>query len=610
MVYKLVADFETLTHYTHMYNSKTIKLDNFYLKYENKNTRVWASCLYDIDSDKVVHLSNNIIDFVEVLKINSKKSKLEVYFHNLKFDSAFLLDYLYTIGFTYNDLLDKPNTFRTIITDTGLVYQLELRFYTKSKCKVVTIRDSLKIIPLKVSQMAKAFGLKTLKGDIDYKLHRHINHNLTSEETEYIINDCRIVAQSLQSMFNLGLNKMTIASNALSSYKDSLGGQQKFRNYFPLLSTVDDNFIRQSYKGGYTYVNPNIQHKNINKNGMTFDVNSLYPSVMYGVNGELLPYDMPLYFQGEYKQNRTHPLFIQRLKCKFKLNKGYVPIIQLKNSRFCPHEYLTNSGVERVELTLTSVDLELIKEHYTLTNVEYLDGYMFKAKKDLFKSYIDYWISVKIQAEQDGNKGLRQIAKLMLNSLYGKFASNGVSDVKIPILKKGIIHHQAKVNIGEVEFNGVLKDDKDRELNYTAMACFITAYSRKITITAIQDVGGLKKNSRFCYADTDSIHIVGEEIPSNIWVDKTSLGAWKYESNWSYAKFLRAKTYIEEIEGGLEVKCAGMPDNTKQLVTKKNFKVGFKVLADDKTIDDKFKKLMPKFLKGGIVLIESDFTIK
>ena len=195
-----------------------------------------------------------------------------------------------------------------------------------------------------------------------------------------------------------------------------------------------------------------------------------------------------------------------------------------------------------------------------------------------------------------------------------------------------VVKHRTKCTINKEDFDGVLKDDKERDLNYTAMACFITAYARKVTISAIMELGGISKGSRFCYADTDSIHIIGEEVP-NIWVDKVELGAWKHESNWCYAKFLRAKAYMEEIIGNkvivdgeekfkesfdfnnytttkLDIKCAGMPDRVKKLVTKKNFKVGFSVLDTDETIPKEFKKLAPKKVKRGVVLVPTDFTIK
>ena len=104
-VLKLVADFETTT------------LEN--------DCRVWASCLYSIDDKQIVHLSNNIDEFMEVLRINSLKNSLEIYFHNLKFDGEFILSWLYNNGFKYDDLLSSEKTFKTLITDMGLFYQLE-----------------------------------------------------------------------------------------------------------------------------------------------------------------------------------------------------------------------------------------------------------------------------------------------------------------------------------------------------------------------------------------------------------------------------------------------------------------------------------------------------
>ena len=139
---KLVADFETTT--------------------DPNDCRVWASCMYDIEDKKIVHLSNNIDDFMEVLRVSSKSLILDVYFHNLKFDGEFILWWLYENGYRYDDTLSSAKSFRCLITDTGQFYQLEIRFYKKKTSSIVTIFDSLKIIPLKVEQMAKAFSYKIL----------------------------------------------------------------------------------------------------------------------------------------------------------------------------------------------------------------------------------------------------------------------------------------------------------------------------------------------------------------------------------------------------------------------------------------------------------------
>ena len=587
---KIVGDFETTT--------------------IEDDCRVWASCLVDIETNEVIQLVNNIDDTMYLLKDLSEFKKIELYYHNLKFDGEFILSWLYKNGFTYDECLSKARTFRTLITDSGIFYQMEIRFHKNKNKKTITIRDSLKIIPLKVEQLPKAFGLSDVKGNIDYTKHRPIGYELDNNEKDYIIKDCQLVAQSLKYMFNQELTKMTIASNSLNHFKNTLGGNKEFRRLFPVLSKIDDDFLRKSYKGGYTYVDERRKNKLINKLGCTYDVNSLYPSQMHSCSNNLLPYGMPIYYKGEYPQNNYYPLYIQRLKCKFKLKKDHVPTIQIKgNSRFVGREteYLKNSGLERVELVVTSIDLEIIKKHYDLYRVEYIDGYMFKGKKGIFDNYINYWTDVKIQATKEGNNGLRTIAKLMLNSLYGKFATNPVNDLKIPTMQdNGIVTHMIKATLKELkeiekQYEEIfIKDDRDREVTYTAMASFITAYARKVTLTAIQE-----NYDNFCYADTDSIHLLGDKA-YNINIHDSELGAWKHECNWNCAKFIRAKTYFEDIDGNLDVKCAGMPDNVKEIITKKNFKIGFTTEG----LADKYQKLVPKRVNGGVILAPTTFTIK
>jgi hypothetical protein len=120
--------------------------------------------------------------------------------------------------------------------------------------------------------------------------------------------------------------------------------------------------------------------------------------------------------------------------------------------------------------------------------------------------------------------------------------------------------------------------------------------------------------------------LVGTEIPEAIKdvVDPDKLGYWKHESTFKRAKFIRQKTYVEDIYGKmvwneedqkmkfkecepeeatcteLNVKCAGMPDKIKQYVTFDNFEIGFK----------SFGKLLPKHVDGGVVLVDTEFTIK
>ena len=56
---------------------------------------------------------------------------------------------------------------------------------------------------------------------------------------------------------------------------------------------------------------------------------------------------------------------------------------------------------------------------YIILNI--IIGWKFKAIKGLFTNYVDYWTEQKIKAKKENNGALYTIAKLMLNSLYGKF---------------------------------------------------------------------------------------------------------------------------------------------------------------------------------------------
>lgn len=131
---------------------------------------------------------------------------------------------------------------------------------------------------MSVDSIAKTYGLPISKLKIDYNAEREKGHILTEEEKEYIKNDVLIVAKALNILFNENLTKMTSASNALNDYKEIIG-KNKFSHWFTNLDYNVDKDIRQSYKGGFTYLNP-IYKEKIVENINVLDVNSLYPSVM------------------------------------------------------------------------------------------------------------------------------------------------------------------------------------------------------------------------------------------------------------------------------------------------------------------------------------------
>jgi hypothetical protein len=450
---------------------------------------------------------------------------------------------------------------------------------------------------MSVDTIAKQFGLEISKLKIDYKEFREVGHILTQEEIDYIKNDVKIMAQALDKIFEYGLTKMTIGACALSIYRNM---STRFNRNFPEIPIELDEEIRKSYKGGFTYLNPIYKEKEVGK-GIVLDVNSLYPSVM---RNAYLPFGFPVYFEGKYKQSFLYPLYIQKLSCSFELKEGKIPTIQLKNNiSFNPTEYLSSSNGDIITLTLTNVDLKLFLENYNVYDLEYHCGWKFKQTKGLFDEYIDVWSNNKIESKRKGNKALYMTSKLLLNSLYGKFAKNPYNRSKYPYVNE---EGEISYRIGELEIGKGL---------YIPIGSFITSYAREKTIRTSQAIREytLSKYNKdyYIYSDTDSIHMLElpeEELKTFIDIDDYILGYWKLESKFKRARFIRQKCYIEQdYDDKINVTVAGLPKSLGKYVTFENFKPGFSLLASDSTIDH---KLTYKHVDGGVMLVETDFTIK
>lgn len=611
---RFVADFETNNH--------------------AEDCRVWGAGIAEIPATQhgsvnVTHF-NNMNDFLSFLS-NQEKTH-EVYFHNLKFDAQFLIHELLSRGFVYDEELNQENSFRTLITSTNTFYCMEICWSLQVKKngkdkktgeqkwvkkRIVTkIVDSFKKIPFSVEKMGKAFGFDVQKGEIDYNAIRPVGHELTEEEKQYITNDVEIVARALAVFIEQGFTRMTLSADAMKSFKQSLTGpnggdaDKTYRQYFPQVKEDQDKWIRLSYKGGLVQIKKGMEGKHLGK-GMTLDVNSLYPSVM---RYAWLPYGAPIQFNGFYydeinsRYHHTHPLFIQEFVCSFKLKADRPAICQQKGF-FKDIEYLEEGFMQH--LHMTSVDLQLFFECYEVTDFRPIRGMAFKAHRGFFDNYIDGWMNVKEEATRTGNKSMRQISKLFLNSIFGKFSSKSQSIINVPYLdeKTGKVKYKAQVG-------------QDQQIQYTAMSSFITAYARQVLVNAM-----IQNWERLCYVDTDSIHLTGWERPE-LFIDDTQLGAWKIEGYWAEGKFIKNKAYIEsyvqkmvgmdeetgEIQFAritdeseldmieseeLEVKCSGMTENIKDQVNFDNFHVGA-------TFEG--KKLM-KTVVGGRIIEEISFTI-
>lgn len=582
--------------------------------------RVWAWGASFVSDSSIKEYGNSIDGFIEWCKQKTRK----LYFHNLAFDGEFIVSWLLSNGYEYSD---KPKTgcFKTIISNTGLWYSIEIWWkYSIYRATKTTIWDSFKLIPFSIEKIAHDFNLPIRKLKLDYKEKREVGHELTQHEVDYLFNDIDIEGMALNECFKLGFNKMTATSCSFESFKKSL--PMAFEKIFPPLEMNVDNDLRPAYSGGFVWANPELKEKEIGQ-GIVFDVNSLFPSRMYY---ELLPYETPVYFEGEYQQDDEYPLWVGVVSFAFDIKKDHIPCISLdKFSRFFgSKKYVESSNGDIVRMTVTSVDWELFNEQYDVYDVEFINGYKFKGCVGIARQFIAEQMEVK----KNSKGAQRFIAKRQLNSVYGKFATNPNVTPKIPFIDKddGVLrlHDPMYTTFEDGEVKEVI-DEQFRDPIYLPYGEFVTAYARKYTITTAQKVG----IHRVAYIDTDSIHLVGTKVPDAIKdiIDDKELGYWGLESIFNRSYFIGAKSYVEEIEISykdyvehqqefiseneckdklyyiragvcyyLNVKCAGMTQRAKQNVTYDNFRVG-------NVINDCLKKT---HVPGGIVLIDRQFSIK
>lgn len=620
-------------------------------------TEVWSAAIVQLNTEDVKIL-HSIEDFIDYIK--AQKKHMLIYFHNLKFDGNFIMYH-----FIYNMKLEqavdqlsdnqfdvqfidqkrmKNNTFRYTISNMGQWYSI----IWKVNDHIIEFRDSMKLLPFSLAAIGKSFGTRHKKLTMKYEGVRYAGCPITPEEQAYIENDVLVLKEALEIMYKQGHSSLTIGACCLDEFKSICG--RDYQHMFPDLysfhidnALFDQNtagdYIRRAYRGGWCYLKPEKAGK-IYKQGLTADVNSLYPSMMHSDSGNIYPTGFPNFWIGDIPDQAKEPgkYYYVRLRTRFKLKRGKLPTIQIKGSMlYKGTEYLTTSDIyykgkyyqfyrdtygnvkpAKPTLTLTCTDYKLMLEHYDLSETEILDGCWFYAQSGLFDQYIDKYAEIK----KNSKGAMRTLAKLFLNNLYGKFAATPDSSFQY-----------AYTRPDEKFFRMVEVPAYEKTPGYIAIGAAVTSYARNFTIRAAQ-----QNYEHFIYADTDSIHChcTPDQLQA-VPVDPVKFQHWKIEAGWDTGYFLRAKTYIEHVitEDGEPVKpwynmkCAGMPDRCKKLFLRAMENDDMINLEDDlmpeeiaflkqgkKDLTDftyglKIPgKLLPKKIPKGVLLVNTVYEIR
>lgn len=533
-------------------------------------------------------VKRDIRTFLDAIVAQAGENDIMVYFHNLKFDFEFIKWFLLLNGFknVYQDeFKNDPKTFSYL--QVGFMKTL-YRAAVSWNGKKISFIDSAKLLAMPLKNISKFLGTEVEKGEYDF--NNHVLGSRPKALFEYLKKDCQLLQQGVEKARQLGLKRDTTASSALYSFKQISGLNKKeaFRAVFPILSNNARSYSRYTYTGGLSFCAQDKINKT-QKDVYCVDVVSEYPTAMYY---KPMPFGEGLFVEGKELEDK----FIEgeNTYCEIKVEieltvkkDTVIPFLRLGKQ---PHltvardKYFTSY---RGILFTNSIDLRSLQTYYNITKLKFIDGFVYKTSQSLFKKHIDYWLKVKSDSKKT-NKPLYNVAKVMLNSLYGKFGQN-------------LTGNQYCCSIGENDefYEEDFKLETDEEGMFSPIASAVCAYGREQILAVAQSVG--KEN--FCYTDTDSVHAIGE-IPDYIKERKGSnLGNLEVEYEHHNFKTLKKKTYIHyppEKPEDIVVKAVGMTDEVKKEITKDNFDFSF--------ISDKIKKA--KKVVGGIVIEQTEFSIR
>lgn len=562
-------------------------------------TRVYLGGFIDDTQDDIT-VFGSIQGFFKSLKPYTELyTDLNIYFHNLAFDVSFILYYLNEQGYTHHIRADGEwelpyKTYDLFINMQGQIYTLTVMH---NGCRL-TFKDSLKKLPTNIKSLGTFVGLDKLDETHNYDEFKPIytsRDEVPEEEIKYLRNDILILRKAMQlySKDSNFLNTLTSASASYNTWLRMYFKDHKFNScvYFKqiqelkdklsqLLPVVDNEeiqgIINKSYRGGITYVNPKYQAKMIN--GVSYDVNSLYPYAMINC---AYPCGQPYFVTPEdYNPQKLQIITFFTPDCECNSTIPFVP------TKKVGHSYEYSKQLKGGIYTLWVEEYELFLEHYTSTDKPAIINIVqFDEIYGLFDEYINKYAQLKGSTT---DKAERYMIKLRLNGLGGKFGTK--------------THQIKKRCIGNCNKYGGLKFELEKpevgEYYYRAISSRMTSRARCVLIRAISH-----NFERFVYCDTDSLYLTGYETPIGIDIHSSKLGAFKFEHKFDKGKFLHTKCYVIHDENTDELchSIAGCSANAKKQITLDNFDMGLVV---------KHANLKALQVKGGVVLAPVDFTIK
>ena len=476
---------------------------------------------------------------IKVIKSLPNRTYIPV--HNLKYDYSYLIREF---------LLDPTIEIEEIRTDIAL-YSVTIKY----KDKTFYFYDTAKQFPTTLRKIGDLIGEP--KQETYYPMYFKSQKDIVMSKKflEYGRQDTRVLLKAVETTFLFDYYKnngiyLTSGGFAYHQLKSEFTNND-FYEWFPPYDTRKEKEVEtefKTYKGGLVYVNPKIQNQ-LQKNIHIKDATSMYPDKM---RNRKMAYGKP---RTIYKNFPDIVKYLTENKDLEKCDKAYFYFVTLKGTFSKENIILLNSHEKNEYLkafnktvttaydfpsnfTIAVTDYELQQLLKFAENVEFQNTVKtIETKKRIFPEivrYMDKGFELKANNSHDkGNPALREYAKLLINSPYGKFGT-----------RRTLKSFKAELD----DFNEVQIVENEENLagEYVLFASYVTGMARAQLLSMIAEV-------EVFYTDTDSIHLPEKEsinlqkiMPEMF--DDDELGKFKHENTAVEGIYSQPKTYIEKIK--------------------------------------------------------------
>ena len=514
-----------------------------------------------------------------------------------------LITYVHNLGFEFQFM-------RKFFNWEG-VFSIDERKPIKALCNIgIEFRCSYILSGYSLASLAKnltTHKVKKMVGDLDYKLIRHHETELTEKEWGYCENDIVVVNAYINEQIAQykTISKIPLTNtgrvreyvkNQCYRILDADGKPERTpeakRKYFKyrklmqdLTITVEEyDRLKRAFMGGFTHSNPYHTNKVLDNVG-SVDLTSSYPTVMLS---EKFPMSkgrpIAIKSMADLKAHMKKYCLLMDVRIEGLRNKlGYESYISSSKCSKLENAVENNGrlfSADLVESTIVDIDLQIIEAVYEW-DVIYVSKVVGFAKnylpKPIIESILNMYEEKTTLKGVDGKEVEYLLSKGMLNSVYGMCVTDPVKDehtynTEWDVEKVDVMESLHKYN-----------ESKGRFLFYP-WGIWVTAYARRNLWSAILNVG-----NDYAYSDTDSIKALNFEThkpyieaynkeitfklfkmmdyhqlnpsrlsPKTIKGEVKPLGVWEFEGMYSMFKTLGAKRYLVRENGHNKLTVAGL----------------------------------------------------